>query len=111
MEATKNIFKEFVNMDVSKWVEQKQNLDYLEWAAAVTLLKNEYPLATFEVSKNENGRPWFTDEASNSGWVEITLRVPELCLEQTDILAIMDLRINPLPAEKCISVAANKSIR
>lgn len=111
MEVTKNFFKEFVNMDVSKWIEQKQNLDYLEWAAAVTLLKNEYPLAHFVTSKNENGRPWFTDEASNSGWVEVTLKVPELGLEQTDTLAIMDLRNNPLPIEKCNSVTANKAAR
>lgn len=111
MVETRNFFKDFVNMDVSKWVEKKQSLDYLEWAAAVTLLKNEYPLATFDVHKNEDGRPWFTDEKSDSGWVEVTLKVPELGLEQTDILAIMDLRNNPLPAEKCNSVAANKSIR
>lgn len=111
MVETRNFFKDFVNMDVSKWVEKKQSLDYLEWAAAVTLLKNEYPLATFDVHKNEDGRPWFTDEKSDSGWVEVTLKVPELGLEQTDILAIMDLRNNPLPAEKCTSVTANKSIR
>ena len=111
MVETRNFFKDFVNMDVSKWVEKKQSLDYLEWAAAVTLLKNEYPLATFDVHKNEDGRPWFTDEKSDSGWVEVTLKVPELGLEQTDVLAIMDLRNNPLPAEKCNSVAANKSIR
>lgn len=111
MSNERNFFEEFVNMDIDKWVEKKNGLDYLEWSAAVTLLKNKYPLATFEVHKNENGRPWFTDEASGSGWVEVTLKVPEINLEQTDMLAIMDLRNNPLPVDKCTSTTANKSIR
>ena len=107
----RNFFEKFVNMDVSKWVEKKQSLDYLEWAAAVTLLKNEYPLSTFEVHKTESGRPWFTDVESNSGWVTVTLKIPELEFEQTDTLAIMDLRNQPVTADKCNSVTANKSIR
>lgn len=111
MSEERNFFEKFVNMDVSKWVEKKQSLDYLEWAAAVTLLKNEYPLATFDVHKTESGRPWFTDSESNSGWVTVTLEIPELEFEQTDTLAIMDLRNQPLTADKCNSVTANKSIR
>ena len=111
MSEERNFFEKFVNMDVSKWVEKKQSLDYLEWAAAVTLLKNEYPLATFDVHKTEGGRPWFTDSESNSGWVTVTLKIPELEFEQTDTLAIMDLRNQPLTADKCNSVTANKSIR
>ena len=111
MSEERNFFEKFVNMDVSKWVEKKQSLDYLEWAAAVTLLKNEYPLATFDVHKTESDRPWFTDSESNSGWVTVTLKIPELEFEQTDTLAIMDLRNQPLTADKCNSVTANKSIR
>lgn len=111
MSEERNFFEKFVNMDVSKWVEKKQSLDYLEWAAAVTLLKNEYPLATFDVHKTESGRPWFTDSESNSGWVTVTLEIPELEFKQTDTLAIMDLRNQPLTADKCNSVTANKSIR
>lgn len=111
MEEGRNFFEKFVNMDVSKWVEKKQSLDYLEWAAAVTLLKNEYPLATFETHKTESGRPWFTDTESNSGWVTMTLRIPELNLEQTDSLAIMDLKNSPYSVEKCNSVTANKASR
>jgi hypothetical protein len=37
--------------------------------------------------------------------------VPELELTQTDTLAIMDLRNQPVPIDKCNSVVANKSVR
>ena len=111
MTNERNFFEKFVNMDVSKWTEKKNGLDYLEWGAAITLLKNEYPLSKIIIHENEDGRPWFTDQTSNSGWVKITVIVPELDLEQTDILAIMDFKNNALPIEKCDAVAANKAIR
>ena len=111
MAEERSFFEDFVNADITKWVEKKNNLEYLEWSAAWTLLKNKYPLATFSIGRDANGRPWFIDPDSKSGWVELTVRIPELEMQQTDTYAIMNLRMQAESADKIDSVVANKAQR
>lgn len=111
MAEERNFFEVGVNTDVTKWIEQKNKLDYLEWSAAWTLLKNKYPLATYSPDKTVEGRPWFVDDISKSGWVSGTLRIPELNYELSDTYAIMDFKMQAEALEKINSVSANKAQR
>lgn len=111
MAEERNFFEVGVNTDVAKWIEQKNKLDYLEWSAAWTLLKNKYPLSTYTPDKTPDGRPWFVDDISKSGWVSGTLRIPELNYELSDTYAIMDFKMQAEALEKINSVSANKAQR
>lgn len=111
MAEERNFFEEFINTDITKWVEKKNNLEYLEWSAAWTLLKKKYPLATFSVERDLNNRPWFIDPDSKSGWVELTVKIPELGMQQTDTYAVMNLRMQAESADNINSVVANKAQR
>lgn len=111
MAEERNFFEVGVNTDVSKWIEQKNKLDYLEWSAAWTLLKKKYPLSTYTPDKTLDGRPWFVDDVSKSGWVSGTLKIPELDYELSDTYAIMDFKMQAEALEKINAVSANKAQR
>lgn len=58
----KEKFAELYSLDVNKYVEQKQGLNYLTWSYAWAEFKKIYPDATYEVKKDEQGRCYFGDE-------------------------------------------------
>lgn len=55
-------FQELYSLDVSKWIEKKNDLSYLSWANAWAEFKKIYPDATYRVCKDESGRCYFGDE-------------------------------------------------
>lgn len=55
-------FQELYSLDVSKWIEKKNDLSYLSWANAWAEFKKIYPDATYRVCKDEAGRCYFGDE-------------------------------------------------
>lgn len=63
MEDIKKKFTELYSLDVSEYVEEKDDLKYLSWAYAWAQFKKFYPDATYEVKKDENGRCYFGDES------------------------------------------------
>ena len=63
-------FAELYSLDVNKFVEQKQGLNYLTWSYAWAEFKKIYPDATYEVKKDEQGRCYFGDE--NIGYMVYT---------------------------------------
>ena len=66
----KEKFAELYSLDVNKYVEQKQGLNYLTWSYAWAEFKKIYPDATYEVKKDEQGRCYFGDE--NIGYMVYT---------------------------------------
>lgn len=58
----KEKFAELYSLDVNKYVEQKQGLNYLTWSYAWAEFKKIYPDAIYEVKKDEQGRCYFGDE-------------------------------------------------
>lgn len=66
----KERFAELYSLDVNKYVEQKQGLNYLTWSYAWAEFKKIYPDAIYEVKKDEQGRCYFGDE--NIGYMVYT---------------------------------------
>ena len=66
----KEKFAELYSLDVNKYVEQKQGLNYLTWSYAWAEFKKIYPDAIYEVKKDEQGRCYFGDE--NIGYMVYT---------------------------------------
>lgn len=66
----KEKFAELYSLDVNRYVEQKQGLNYLTWSYAWAEFKKIYPDATYEVKKDEQGRCYFGDE--NIGYMVYT---------------------------------------
>ena len=58
-----NHFKTLKEVDVSKWVEKKDGLDYLSWSKAWEKVKEIYPDANYSIWRNpETFYPYVYDE-------------------------------------------------
>lgn len=66
----KSNFEKLYSIDCSKYIEQKNGLNYLSWANAWAEFKKVHPNATYEVVKFENGLPYAYDE--NTGYMVYT---------------------------------------
>lgn len=60
MEGKENVFKRLSAIDCTKYVEQKNGLNYLSWAWAWGMTKSLYPTANYEVGYSE-GKPFVYD--------------------------------------------------
>lgn len=56
-----NNFQTLHAINVNDHVEKKNGLSYLSWAFAWAEFKKHCPDATYEIKKDENGRPYFGD--------------------------------------------------
>ena len=64
------MFNALSNLDLSDKCEKRESLTYLSWANAWSEFKSAYPSATYQILKNENGLPYFSD--SNLGIMVFT---------------------------------------
>ena len=55
------MFNALSNLDLSDKCEKRDQLTYLSWSNAWSEFKAAYPSATYEILKNENGLPYFSD--------------------------------------------------
>ena len=111
----KNFFKILSKIDVSKYAQKRNGLDYLPWAVAWRILREHYPESSYTVYENE-GINYFTD--GRTAWVKVglTLRYPDennrmVSLENVEYLACMDYRHNSIPLEKLQSTDVIKTIQ
>ena len=65
-----NYFEEMLSINVNDKVEQKNGLSYLSWSYAIAEVKKRYPDMTYEVWRDEQGRPYIYDE--NLGYMVFT---------------------------------------
>jgi len=81
------MFKKLYEIDVNKYVEQKNNLNYLSWANAWAELKKMHPEATYKILKFDNGLPYVYDD--KTGYMVFTqITIGELTHEMW--LPVMD---------------------
>ncbi len=111
----KNFFKILSKIDVSKYAQKRNGLDYLPWAVAWRILREHYPESRYTVYES-GGLNYFTD--GRTAWVKVglTLRYPDENnrmqeLENVEYLACMDYRHNSIPLEKLQSTDVIKTIQ
>ncbi len=81
--------QELLGLDVNGYASKKQGLTYLSWANAWKEFLKVFPLASYEIKKNDNGLPVFGD--SNLGYMcYTTVTVGELTHEMW--LPVMDFK-------------------
>ncbi len=84
-----NKFLELFKLDVNENVEKKGQFKYLSWAWAWAEFLKFYPNATYEIIKNPNGLPFFSD-ATVGGMVYTKVKVGSITHEMW--LPIMDMK-------------------
>jgi hypothetical protein len=62
-------YKKLSKVDVSGMTEKKNGMTYLTWSKAFAELLKEFPEATYEIKKFEDGKPYYID---NSGAIVFT---------------------------------------
>lgn len=92
-----NIFETLNKKDVGEHTEKKNGLTYLSWAWAWAEFKKVYPNATYEIWKDDNGRPYISDD--NLGYMVFTsVTVGELTHSMW--LPVMDNKNNAMKSAK-----------
>jgi hypothetical protein len=101
-------YKKLNSIGVKDKVEKKGGMDYLSWANAWDMLKQEYPDAQRVIYESPHtGLNYFTD--GKTAYVKVGIIVGGQ--EHIDMLPVMDFRNNSLPLEKITSTDVNKSIQ
>ena len=105
---TKSSYENLSSINVRDKVERKGQMDYLSWANAWHMLKQNYPEAKRIVYEDPaTGWNYFTD--GRSAWVKVGIVVGEM--EHIDYLPVMDFRNNALAIEKVSATDVNKTIQ
>jgi hypothetical protein len=108
MSNTKSTFKTLAALNVKDRVEKKGRFDYLSWAYAWAMIKDQYPSANRKVYESEHtGLNYFTD--GNTGYVKVGVTINDV--EHVDYLPIMNHNNQSLPIDKITSFAVNKTIQ
>lgn len=105
---TKSVYENLSSINIKDKIETKGKMDYLSWANAWQLLKQNYPDATRVVYEDpQTGWNYFTD--GRSAWVKVGIKVNDL--EHIDYLPIMDFRNNAVPIDRVTATDVNKTIQ
>ena len=108
MSKTNSIYKTLSTINVRDKVEKKGGLDYLSWANAWHMLKQNYPNAQRIIYEHDHtGFNYFTD--GRSAWVKVGIVVDDI--EHIDMLPVMDFRNNATVIDKVTSTDVNKTIQ
>tara|TARA_R100001460_G_scaffold36657_3_gene70340 strand:- start:609 stop:1190 length:582 start_codon:yes stop_codon:yes gene_type:complete len=107
MSKTNSVFTTLNKIDVSDKTEKKGNLTYLSWAWAWGELLKNYPDATYQIIKNNEGVNYHHD--NKTAWVETEVTINGKTLPEQ--LPIMDFRNNSIPLEKITSFEVNKAVK
>lgn len=105
---SKSTYANLSAINVREKVERKGQMDYLSWANAWHMLKQNYPEATRNVYEDPaTGWNYFTD--GRSAWVKVGITVDGM--EHIDYLPVMDYRNNALSVDKVTATDVNKTIQ
>lgn len=108
MANSKSIYESLSAISVKDKVERKGQLDYLSWANAWHLLKQNYPTAQRTVYEDPaTGWNYFTD--GRSAWVKVGITIGDI--EHIDYLPVMDYRNNAIAIDKVSAMDVNKTIQ
>jgi len=106
-QVQKSVFETLNAVNCNEHTEKKGLLTYLSWAWAWAEVKKRYPLATYTIYEDENGRPYFSD--GRTCWVKTGVTIEGL--EHIEYLPVMDAKNNSIPAERVTSFDMNKAIQ
>ena len=105
---SKSTYANLSAINVREKVERKGQMDYLSWANAWHMLKQNYPEATRNVYEDPaTGWNYFTD--GRSAWVKVGITVDGM--EHIDYLPVMAYRNNALSVDKVTATDVNKTIQ
>jgi len=108
MEKKKNIFKDLSSISIKGKTDKKGKFDYMSWATAWSMVKEQYPDAQRKVYESEHtGLNFFTD--GKSAYVKVGITINGM--EHIDYLPVMDYRNNSIPMEKITSMDVNTAIQ
>jgi len=108
MANTKSTFRTLAALNVKDRVEKKGRFDYLSWAYAWAMIKDQYPDANRKVYESEHtGLNYFTD--GSTGYVKVGVTINDV--EHVDYLPIMNHSNQSLSIDKITSFAVNKTIQ
>jgi hypothetical protein len=107
IEKTKSIFSTLNETDISKFLKQKNGMNYLPWSSAWAVIKNLYPNSTYKTIKTPDGCNYHTD--GKTCWVETELTIEGET--QSEQLAVMNYKNAAIPVDTVTSVDVNKSIK
>jgi len=103
-----NYFKKLSAINVKGMAEKKGRFNYLSWANAWALIKENYPEANRKVYESEHtGLNYFTDGKTASVKVGVTVNG----IEHIDYLPVMDFRNSSIPIDKVTSMDVNTTIQ
>ena len=106
--SNKSVFATLSAVAIKDKVERKGNIDYLSWAYAWSLLKQNYPTAQRVVYEDPaTGWNYFSD--GRSAWVKVGVTVEGQ--EHIDYLPIMDFRNQAIPVDRVNQFEVNKAIQ
>ncbi len=131
-EIDKPVFHTLNSISVQGLTKKKQNLDYLEWSTAITLVNDafpdkvtyrvrEFPTKIFKqilVEKTKDTERYVVVEDiqplqycsdGRTAWVEVEVTVANQTLSET--LAVMNNRNQSIPVGEITSTDVNKSIK
>lgn len=107
-----NYFRELNDIDVSKYVEKKNDLTYLSWSYAWAETKKRYPDAQYKIYERiiddyGNTVNYFTD--GRTCWVKVSVTINGL--DHIVELPVMDYKNKSIPLDQVTSYDVNKSIQ
>lgn len=103
----KSVFQTLFDINVNKYVENKNGLNYLSWAIAWGEVKKRYPMAIYKIYETEGGCIYFTD--GRTCWVKTGVTIN--ALEHIEYLPVMDHKNRSISVENVTSFDVNKSIQ
>ena len=108
MEKKQNIFKELSSISIKGKTDKKGKFDYMSWATAWSMVKEQYPDAQRKVYESEHtGLNFFTD--GKTAYVKVGITINGM--EHIDYLPVMDYRNNSIPIDKVSSMDVNTAIQ
>jgi len=104
----KNTFADLSKIDVTKHLEEKQGLSYLQWMGAWSIAKDYDPKANYVIEKDVDGNPYFNDPVAGAFvGVKVTINDEEL----TEYLPVLDFRNKAVIGEKLNVFDINSAIK
>ena len=106
--GSSSMFKTLASINVKDRLEKKGRFDYLSWAYAWAMVKDQYPDANRKVYESESTElNYFTD--GKTGYVKVGVTINDI--EHIDYLPIIGHNNQSLSIDKITSFAVNKTIQ
>lgn len=104
---SESIFEILSKINVSKYIQKKNNLSFLSWSHAWSEVKKHFPNANYKIYEDKNGCFYHTDEITC--WVKTGVTINSL--EHIEYLPVMNFKNKSIPRNEVTSFDVNKAIQ